>query len=204
METKNSIKGKMFKSPILEILTKTTPLITILIYGSVMFILLVISPLRRELSLLKSIGIYLSGIFFWSFFEYVMHRFIFHFITDSQAVKRMHYLIHGVHHEYPKDEHRIFMPPVPGLIILCILFFFFYMILNKYVYLFLPGMINGYLIYSFLHYSIHKFRSPKLLKGLWKYHYLHHYKYQDKAYGVSSSLWDYIFGTLPPRKKLKS
>jgi sterol desaturase/sphingolipid hydroxylase (fatty acid hydroxylase superfamily) len=56
----------------------------------------------------------------------------------------------------------------------------------------------GYLIYDITHYATHHFpMRGKVLKFLKRYHMQHHYKTPDQRFGVSSPLWDWVFGTLP-------
>lgn len=201
----NQVKGtgqaRIFKSSTLEFFTKTSPAITIAVYVPIISALIYWYATRFNPSLMNAVLWFAGGFVFWTLFEYIMHRFIFHFITDSPFVKRFHYLVHGVHHEYPRDHERLFMPPVPGLIILTVIFTLFYVILGKYTFIFLPGLMLGYLTYAFMHYSMHKYRPPRALRFLWTHHNLHHFKHSDKAYGVSSPFWDYIFGTMPPKDK---
>jgi sterol desaturase/sphingolipid hydroxylase (fatty acid hydroxylase superfamily) len=78
------------------------------------------------------------------------------------------------------------------------------LLLGDYVFSFFSGFMIGYLTYAMIHYSMHAFRPPKgYFKWLWEYHNIHHFKHPDKAYGVSSPLWDHIFGTCPPEKTKK-
>ena len=77
--------------------------------------------------------------------------------------------------------------------------------MGNYAFAFFPGFLNGYLFYVYTHWAIHKFRKPKNRFGyIWDHHNLHHFKYSDKAFGVSTPLWDHIFGTMPPRKERKA
>lgn len=195
---KNSGQGRIFRNNSLEIFTKTSPAITLISYSSIIALLLWHAHANGKLVFPRSLYFYLGGLFFWTLFEYVMHRFLFHFISHSKFSKRFHYVIHGVHHEYPRDEQRVFMPPLPGVIIITIIYFFALFLIRNNASVFIPGLITGYLFYSFLHYSIHKFRPPKPLKKLWRHHLMHHYQTPDKAFGVSSMIWDRVFGTLPP------
>jgi hypothetical protein len=38
----------------------------------------------------------------WTATEYVLHRFVFHFEPSSEWGKRIHFIFHGVHHDYPE------------------------------------------------------------------------------------------------------
>lgn len=197
---KNDGQGVLFENSVLEALTKTSPGITLSIYIPIISLLLYYGYVHGVVTgFYSAFFIYIGAIFFWTLFEYLMHRYIFHFMSDSPLVHKFHYIVHGVHHEYPRDKERLFMPPVPALLIISILFITFYIIMRQYVFIFLPGFLTGYLIYSFIHYATHSRHYPRFLKPIVRHHSLHHYKYPDKAYGVSSPLWDYIFGTMPPK-----
>lgn len=200
---KGAGQARLFSSQFLEAFTKTSPTITLVTYVPILAGLFAYYLYAYAPAVTSAVSIFVGGFIFWTFFEYLMHRYIFHFVNESPMVKRFHYLIHGVHHEYPRDHERLFMPPVPGLIILSLIFTAQYLIAGKYVFAFLPGMMSGYLVYAFMHYSIHKFQPPKPLRFIWKHHNMHHFKHQNKAYGVSSPLWDYVFGTMPPAEKEK-
>lgn len=145
---------------------------------------------------------FLMGIFFWTFFEYLLHRFVFHFVAEREKVMRIVYLIHGNHHEYPRDKERLFMPPVPSLIISSLIFTSMFLFAQwtgvpKYVFAFFAGFMFGYLLYGTMHYAIHAWNPPfKWMKSLWRNHHLHHYKNEQCGFGVSTTLWDRLFGTM--------
>lgn len=197
-------KGVMFKSPFLEIFTKTSPILTISTYLPIIVLLLMVGNHMLGLSFGKAVIWYLSGFFSWTLIEYFIHRYLFHFVDERPWTKRFHYVVHGIHHNYPRDEERLFMPPLPGLIYITLFLSIFWVLLGNHALYFMPGVMNGYLLYSFTHWSIHKFQPPKLLAPLWKHHNLHHYRYPEKAFGVSSMLWDFVFGTMPPKEQNRS
>jgi len=96
------------------------------------------------------------------------------------------------------------MPPVPSLILACLIFSLQYLILGKYAFAFFPGFLLGYLMYGSMHYAIHAWKPPfKFMKPLWRNHHLHHYKDEHKGFGVSTSLWDRVFGTFFDLQKEK-
>lgn len=195
--------GQIFTNPFLEVLSKSPPLVSAGIYASIILTLLVIAVKKGvtgqvELALI----IYLSAIIFWTFFEYLAHRYIFHldhYFPKSKFARRISYIFHGIHHEYPRDVNRIIMPPAPGILIISGLFFIFWLIMGNAVYLFLAGFLSGYLIYTYVHYKSHVTPIPPYLKNQYRHHALHHYKYENMAFGVSSRFWDWVFGTLPPK-----
>ena len=48
---------------------------------------------------------------FWTLTEYWLHRFVFHFEPEKGIGARLHWIIHGVHHDHPNDPLRLVMPP---------------------------------------------------------------------------------------------
>ncbi|MCX8018863.1 MAG: sterol desaturase family protein [Chitinophagaceae bacterium] len=200
----NKGQARLFKNPILEALTKTHPLVIWGMYIPVIVYLLYLSGKRFEFRTQTVLLVFLSGMFFWSFFEYMAHRFIFHWTPKTESGKKIVYILHGNHHHYPRDRQRLFMPPLPSLIIASALFGTMYLILGNYAFMFFPGFLLGYLIYGSMHYAIHAWNPPfKWMKPLWRNHHLHHYKNEHQGFGVSSTLWDHVFGTMFDLKKEK-
>jgi sterol desaturase/sphingolipid hydroxylase (fatty acid hydroxylase superfamily) len=147
---------------------------------------------------------FLIGLVVWSLFEYLLHRYIFHIAENAfRGSKRLQYLLHGVHHEYPNDAQRTLMPFLPKLIISAFFLSVFCLILRVKGCFFSSGFITGYYLYSMIHYSIHRFKAPRYLQFLWLHHHVHHHQQDDKAYGVSSRFWDKIFGTMPVLQQKK-
>lgn len=185
----------------MEMMTKTHPLVIYSMYVPVIIFMLYYGHSYKNLPLLNEVLFFAGGALFWSLFEYLMHRHIFHMIVESPRARRFVYTMHGVHHEYPRDQERLFMPPVPSLIIASIIFYLMYLGLSWYALSFFPGFLFGYLLYGSMHFAIHAFAPPKFLKALWRNHHLHHYKHPDKGFGVSSVLWDVIFRTVPKKEE---
>ena len=193
----NKGQAQLFRSKYLEVLTKTHPVVIFGMYLPVIGYMLYYSKVSLAYSFTRIGLIYLGAIFSWSLFEYLAHRFIFHWISDNPSVMRFVYTLHGNHHEYPRDRQRLFMPPVPSVIISSFLFALFYCFMGNNTFVFFPGFISGYLMYGSMHYAIHAWAPPfKWLKPLWRNHHLHHYKNDELGFGVSSTLWDRVFKTM--------
>ncbi|WP_160716773.1 sterol desaturase family protein [Chitinophaga solisilvae] len=193
----NKGQATLFRSKYLEALTKTHPAVIFGMYLPVIGYMLYYSYAGLHYSLLRIILTYLAALFSWTLFEYAAHRYIFHWVSGHPVAKRMVYTLHGNHHEYPRDRQRLFMPPVPSVIIASFLFAVFYLLSGKNALMFFPGFISGYLIYGSMHYAIHAWAPPfRWLKPLWRNHHLHHYKNDDLGFGVSSTLWDRVFRTM--------
>ena len=196
-------QAQIFKNPFLESLTKTNPLQNVIVYGSVIIGLIALAIVKIGLDPWVVVGLFTVGLFFWTFAEYMLHRYVFHWVTEAKWSQRFHFIMHGSHHQYPRDKERLLMPPVPGILMGSILFGLFYVVFwvfgaPKLTFGFFPGFFTGYLLYSFVHRATHVRRPPKRFKKLWMHHSLHHYRYPDKAFGVSNTLWDRVFGTMPP------
>src|SRR5882724_5142292 len=200
----NKGQARIFKSAYLEMLTKTHPLVIWGIYIPIMVLMLYRSSAKFGYAIAYVALIFVAGMLFWTFFEYLMHRFVFHFVADSPRAQRFIYVLHGNHHGYPRDKERLFMPPVPSLIIASVLFALQYLVIGNNAFMFFPGFIFGYLMYGTMHYAIHAWNPPfKWMKPLWRNHHLHHYKEQQKGFGVSTTIWDRVFGTMFDLKKEK-
>ncbi len=196
---KNKGQARLFNNKTLELLSKTHPVVIYSIYFPIIGWMLYHGTNVRGVPVSTQAWLFLGGIFFWTFFEYIMHRYIFHMVSESAWGKKMIYTMHGVHHEYPRDRERLFMPPVPSLIISGTIFGIMYLLMGWHALAFFSGFMFGYMLYGSMHYAIHAYAPPRMLKALWRNHHLHHYKTPDKGFGVSSVLWDVVFGTVPEK-----
>ncbi|CAN5847432.1 hypothetical protein BH11BAC4_BH11BAC4_19060 [soil metagenome] len=198
----NKGQAQLFKNQYVEYLTKTHPLVIWGMYLPVLILLPYYSGHVLGFDNTSLVLFFVGGMLFWSLTEYILHRFAFHYHADTERGKKLNYILHGNHHEYPRDKERLFMPAAPSLIIAFTLFLLMYVLLRKNVFPFFPGFIFGYLIYGSMHYAIHAWSPPfKWMKGLWRNHHLHHYKNDERGFGVSSTLWDHVFGTMFDLKK---
>jgi sterol desaturase/sphingolipid hydroxylase (fatty acid hydroxylase superfamily) len=195
---------RMFKANWMEALSKVHFSIPLFIYIPVIGFMT-----WRAFDAGISIGYYLfflaAGLAVWTATEYLLHRFVFHFEPSSEWGRRIHFIFHGVHHDYPKDAKRLVMPPSASVPLAIGFYFLFYLLLGNTVYLysFYSGFIAGYLAYDMMHYAMHHYNfKSSLMKKVKQHHMLHHYDDPTKGYGVSSSLWDVILRSgFTPKKK---
>lgn len=194
---------RMFKSGWMEALSKVHFTVPLYIYVPVIIVFSVLS-FRNDIGILPFAGFLFLGLFIWTITEYFLHRYIFHFEPKSKWGLRLHFIFHGVHHDYPKDRMRLVMPPSASIPLAVAFYFLFYFIFpNKaYLYAFFPGFLIGYLIYDMMHYAMHHYNFKSTFwKKIKQHHMLHHYDDSTKGYGVSSALWDIILGSDFPKKK---
>ena len=187
---------RMFKSDLLEAVSKVHFTVPIYIFMPVILFCTYKALFMVGIPVLTYFELFILGIFIWTFVEYIMHRFVFHYAPpDKPWAQRMHFIFHGVHHDYPSDAKRLVLPPSVSIPLATLFYFLFKAILPaNYIFGFFPGFILGYLFYDISHYAIHHFNfKGNLWKKIKQHHMLHHYQDPDKGYGVSSPLWDKVF-----------
>jgi sterol desaturase/sphingolipid hydroxylase (fatty acid hydroxylase superfamily) len=198
----NKGQAQLFENAYLETLTKSHPFVIWGMYIPILSYMLYRSYAILDIDAKHIIISFIAGGFFWTFFEYIAHRFVFHLVSESENARKLAYILHGNHHEYPRDKERLFMPPVPSLIISGALFIIMDAVASlfnfgRFTFSFWPGFMFGYLIYGSMHYAIHAWNPPfKWMKPLWRNHHLHHYKNEHLGFGVSTTIWDRVFGTM--------
>jgi len=188
---------RMFKSNFLEAFSRVHWTVPLIIYTPVIIYLLYRSYLISNISTSKILLLVIAGIVIWSITEYTLHRFVFHYEPKSKFGKRLHFIVHGVHHDYPKDSKRLVMPPSVS-IPLALLFYGIFSIIIGYNFIspFFAGFLIGYLFYDTTHYAIHHYNMHNKFWLVIKNHHMrHHYQDSQKGFGVSQPTWDYVFGT---------
>lgn len=188
---------RMFKNPILEILTQSGPKMMVTFHVLLSTVLVLVGANNTDTSLVLALLLFFSGAIIWTLFEYILHKYLFHIEGKSKFSKNFHYTLHGYHHDHPNDSKRLFMPPLPATIILLIFFGLFYLFLGMNAFFFLAGFEIGYLMYAYMHYAIHMNHKNGYVQKMKHHHNMHHYKSEDTAFGVSNVFWDKLFGTMP-------
>jgi len=197
LKPQNKGTKQLFQNPILEKLSRTHISVPLVIFFSYATALLYWSITHTSLSVLTTIGMFFTGMIAFTWVEYMVHRYLFHMGAHTAQRAKIQYTLHGVHHEFPKDKERLAMPPIVSISLATALLFLFRLILGDFVFSFLPGFLVGYAGYLSIHYMVHAFQPPhNFLKVLWVNHSIHHYKNGEEVFGVSSPLWDYIYGTM--------
>jgi len=201
---------RLFKSDFLEFFTHIHPVVVLVLFVPVVayFLWQAFVELGASAGLGAVAAIYGVGFFVWTLVEYVFHRHIFHYEPKSPTLQTIWFLLHGVHHEQPQCKTRLVMPPLLSIPLALFFYGLFYAVvglgLNRPLAVapLYAGLITGYLAYDMLHYAEHHLSMKwGFLKGLKRYHLLHHFKTPDVRFGVSSPLWDVVFGTLPKDPK---
>jgi len=199
---KNYISNKpetvrMFQNVFFEVFSKVHPSVPVIIFLPIILYFIYSAVAIEKPSFLSIIFFFVFGLFVWTITEYFLHRFIFHFVPKSNFGKRLHFIFHGVHHDYPNDPLRLVMPPAVSLPLASFFFLIFLYVLGEVtVYPFFAGFLTGYLFYDMTHYAVHHSSiKNNLFLLLKKHHMRHHYQNPNLGYGVSSLIWDKIIGT---------
>ncbi|MBK6398546.1 MAG: sterol desaturase family protein [Bacteroidetes bacterium] len=197
---KNFISNKdetvrMFKNGFLEKLSHIHYSVPLFIFLPVIGYFGYKSIFVYHLSVLSIFGYIMLGLFIWTLTEYVLHRFVFHWLPPGKIGARLHFIFHGVHHDYPSDSKRLVMVPTVSIPLSALFFYLFKLAIGPVLVApFFMGFLAGYLFYDMVHYAIHHYNfKSKFWLNLKHHHMLHHYKDMDHGYGVSSKIWDYIF-----------
>jgi sterol desaturase/sphingolipid hydroxylase (fatty acid hydroxylase superfamily) len=143
----------------------------------------------------------LFGFVSWELLEYVLHRFVFHFDAALVFGRNFVYSAHLTHHQNPKATEYLFANLRISLPIATAYWLVAWALLGTWraaSYLFI-GLLAGYFCYESLHFLAHHGRSRlPLFRYLKKYHLLHHYRTPDLRFGVTSPVFDLLFGTFRP------
>jgi len=190
----------MFESDFLDAFSRTHWSVVPILWLPVCLLFLAMSALRSEAGPWLTLVLAPLGFVLWTLTEYWLHRTFFHWTPQGPWGERMHFLVHGVHHTWPKDKYRLVMPPAVSISLFLLFLGVFYLVLGDYVWGFHAGFTLGYVFYDCTHYFLHHEnpRSPYWLR-LKKNHLLHHFEDHGSRFGVSNLVWDRVFGTVGKR-----
>jgi sterol desaturase/sphingolipid hydroxylase (fatty acid hydroxylase superfamily) len=187
----------MFESTFFDRLSRVHPLVPLAIFGPTIAVLLALAATRLDaLPLLLLVA---GGYLFWTLTEYWMHRIVFHFEPEDGIGARLHWMIHGVHHDHPNDPMRLVMPPSASIPLAITFYALFALVLGADpATAFGAGFLAGYLAYDMVHFWVHH-HVPKSWVGrkLRELHMRHHFQDDERGFGVSAPYWDRVFGTAP-------
>jgi sterol desaturase/sphingolipid hydroxylase (fatty acid hydroxylase superfamily) len=181
-----SASPRLFKNRFLDFFSRIHPAVPAIIFGPVIVALIALGT-REGVGTVETVLLVLAGLALWTLAEYWLHRKFFH----------------GVHHDHPNDKLRLVMPPGASVPLAALFFGAFYLVFGlPTAYPVFSGFLIGYLAYDYTHYYLHHF-VPKsdLGKRLREQHMRHHFQDHRYGFGVSSPLWDVVFGTLPRKRR---
>ena len=191
----------MFNSALLDRFTRVHPAVPVLIYAPVIAVLLLTA--EQRVGLANSFGLMLGGYAVWTLTEYWLHRVVFHFEPRKGLGARLHWMLHGVHHDHPNDPLRLVMPPAASIPLATIFVLAFVVVIGTpEAWPFAGGFLAGYLIYDMIHFALHHHRQrTRFGRWLRELHMRHHFQDDTRGYGIAAPYWDYVFRTKVDRER---
>ena len=190
----------MFKSGLLDKFTRVHHYVPVAIFLPAILVLFAYGVAR--VGLLAALGYVICGYLLWTLAEYWIHRVIFHFEPEEGIGARLHWMIHGVHHDHPNDPLRLVMPPAASVPLALFFYALFWLVLvADRAFAFGAGFLAGYLAYDMIHYALHHY-TPRTRLGRWlrELHMRHHFQDDERGFGISAPYWDRVFGTMHVRR----
>jgi sterol desaturase/sphingolipid hydroxylase (fatty acid hydroxylase superfamily) len=197
-----SASPPLFENRFLDFFSRIHPSVPALVFVPVIVAMGWLAADRGE-SAAAITGLMAVGLLIWTLTEYWLHRLVFHWEPDHPIGSRLHFIIHGVHHDHPNDRLRLVMPPAVSIPLSALFLWVFTLIFGTpAAFPIFGGFMLGYLFYDYTHYHVHH-HTPRtnLGKRLREQHMRHHFQDHRFGYGVSSPLWDVVFGTLPRQRR---
>jgi sterol desaturase/sphingolipid hydroxylase (fatty acid hydroxylase superfamily) len=190
----------MFKSGLLDRFTRVHHLVPVIIFLPTIVLLFATGVGR--VGLLESLAYAAGGYALWTLAEYWIHRVIFHFEPEEGFGARLHWMVHGVHHDHPNDPLRLVMPPAASVPLALAFYVLFWLVFGAdRAFAFGGGFLAGYLAYDMIHYHLHH-HTPRTPVGRWlrELHMRHHFQDDERGFGISAPYWDRVFGTMHVRR----
>lgn len=195
--------ARMFRSDLFEFFSKVHPVVPAALYVPVAWFAARVGI--AGLSTAQWAGGLAAGFLFWTLAEYVLHRYVFHLPLTSRFNKFIYFQSHGIHHQYPDDFYRLLMVPPVSVPLAALFYALFTLALPAaWAATLFAGFVAGYLAYDYTHFAVHFMKPPRAavlapftawFKRARRRHMVHHFEQHEHGFGVSTSLWDHVFGT---------
>ncbi|HSA60460.1 MAG TPA: sterol desaturase family protein [bacterium] len=149
-------------------------------------------------SFIDAVGLVAIGVFAWTLIEYGLHRFIFHWTDVKEPWRTLASGLHMAHHASADTADLIVAPPVASLGFGTVVYLVFALLSWNLATaaLLMDGVFVGYLFYEWVHFMAHRFHPrSRAMKYLRRYHLQHHFRHEAEQFGVTTPLWDWVFGS---------
>ncbi|EYF00478.1 Fatty acid hydroxylase [Chondromyces apiculatus DSM 436] len=196
---------RMFETPLIERFSRSHPLLPF-VFWLPAIAYLGVRAAQNDIGPLAGLGLVFAGLFVWTFAEYILHRYLFHYVGPRPWQRRVHFILHGVHHDFPQDTDRLVFPLGASIPMGAGFYLLFRALVGPVLVdpVFM-GFGLGYLAYDGTHYAVHHWRmTSRWGKWIKRHHMVHHHTGEEARWGVSSPLWDYVFGTMGSPKADKT
>ena len=187
-------RARLFGNPVLESLTVISATAFMALWAvllpAILICALVVAPTLWAPALI------VAGVLGWSFTEYALHRFVFHFEARSELVKRWIFIIHGNHHADSNDPLRNLMPPVVSLPVGGIVWLACVIAFGPAGTWAFLGFMLGYVAYDLVHYACHQWPMKSRLGRMLKVHHMRHHHLRVRGnYAITGMAWDRLLAT---------
>jgi sterol desaturase/sphingolipid hydroxylase (fatty acid hydroxylase superfamily) len=142
------------------------------------------------------LGYFAAGVFTWTFLEWLLHGQVFH----SRRLRNPFAKEHALHHADPLHVVGWLRKLLTVGFVVAVFAALLRLALGRYEAAAFPvGLGLASLAYESLHRLIHV-RPPRTSYGRWVrlHHVQHHFHTPRRNFGVTSTLWDRLFGTYEP------
>lgn len=164
------------------------PLITFFLYHS----------LSRSTSSLQTAALIGSGVLYWTFLEYVIHRFLYHVNYPTKLLNYFWGSFHQYHHQDMSD-HRVLNAGFLMMYVVTPVVLTPLLLLTRDLQILASvgaGLAIAHYSYEWVHYTLHlKVYETGYLGYIQRYHFHHHDHSPKKNFGNTSHFWDVVFRT---------
>lgn len=143
-----------------------------------------------------AVALFVGGVLLWTFVEYALHRYVFHWQPDSPLLAQAVFVMHGNHHSVPNDPLRNLMPPMVSLPIGGLIWAVMLALLGPSGSWMFFGFMAGYVAYDLVHYACHQWPMKGRLARVLKMHHMRHHHLREAGnYAITGMMWDRLFRT---------
>ncbi|HEX8719781.1 MAG TPA: sterol desaturase family protein [Pyrinomonadaceae bacterium] len=143
-------------------------------------------------------GLFVLGLLTWGLYEYAVHRWVLHREPKAEGFNLPGNLTHLRHHADPDSLQRLNVQLSESLPVCVVYFLLAWAAAGSWqaaAHLY-TGLIAGYFFYEYLDFQAHHGTSRgRLTRYFRKYHLQHHHYDATVRFGVTSPLFDILFGT---------
>ena len=136
---------------------------------------------------------FLIGVVLWTFLEYILHRFLGHEHKGKNFFKDEHLSHHRKVHYFAPAYKKITAASIVAVFLFATLSL---LIAWASALAFVIGLMGMYGLYEYVHTRYHR-KGPvaRIFIVLRKHHFYHHFHQPKLNHGVTTRLWDRVFGT---------
>jgi sterol desaturase/sphingolipid hydroxylase (fatty acid hydroxylase superfamily) len=147
------------------------------------------------------VAFFIAGVILWTLTEYLLHRFLGHVHRGRNFFKAEH----QQHHAKANYFAPAYKKAAAAVVVSTVLFLFISLFVPYLSALaFVMGFSGMYALYELTHYRFHStdpIARPFII--LRKHHFYHHFHDPKTNHGVTSRVWDRVFGTFRKVEKVK-